>query len=170
MSLSRLAFLAVVSLAVTASAYEDDYLAITGDESVRTNWVGERVVYIFTNTASAATATFKQNMTLQEVLIVGGGGAGGGFKGGGGGGGGVISNATAAFCAEGATFSARSARVALPCMTVAKVNLVLRPSQMAAVPDMATPVRLPSRAIRGRRLAAVVAAVTAVLGPVRRPR
>lgn len=105
MSLSRLAFLAVVSLAVTASAYEDDYLTITGDESVRTNWVGERVVYIFTNTASAATATFKQNMTLQEVLIVGGGGAGGGFKGGGGGGGGVISDATTAFCAEGATFS-----------------------------------------------------------------
>lgn len=90
---------------ITASAYEDDYLTITGDESVRTNWVGERVVYIFTNTASAATATFKQNMTLQEILLVGGGGAGGGFKGGGGGGGGVISDATAAFCAEGATFS-----------------------------------------------------------------
>ena len=115
MSLSRflscsrrgLAFGAVLASVLGASnsafGYVDDYVTIAADDSVRTNWVGDRVVYIFTNTASAVSVIFNQNMTLQEVLIVGGGGAGGGFKGGGGGGGGVIDLTTPTLCVAGST-------------------------------------------------------------------
>ncbi len=77
--LAALAAVTFVSLGLSSAfAYEDDYLSAT-DDLVRTNWVGNRVVYIFTNTASAATITFKQAMTYREALVVGGGGSGGGF-------------------------------------------------------------------------------------------
>ena len=93
--------LAVAVAAFGAWAYEDDYVTITGDESVSTNWVDGRVVYVFTNTASAATMTFKADMTLRDALVVGGGGAGGGVIGGGGGGGGVVTLAVSRVVFEG---------------------------------------------------------------------
>lgn len=103
--LAALAAVTFVSLGLSSAfAYEDDYLSAT-DDLVRTNWVGNRVVYIFTNTASAATITFKQAMTYREALVVGGGGSGGGCAGGGGGGGGVISQVQDKYCAPGATMS-----------------------------------------------------------------
>ena len=91
----------VAGVLFTASAYEDDYVTITGGESVSTNWVDGRVVYVFTNTASAATMTFKADMTLRDALVVGGGGAGGGVVGGGGGGGGVVTLAVSRVVFEG---------------------------------------------------------------------
>ena len=106
-----LAFAAGVAFG--AMAYEDDYVTITGDESVSTNWVDGRVVYVFTNTASAATVTLKQAMTLEEALVVGGGGAGGwgyvtptdyqnyGGGAGGGGGGVVLTNLVDVLAAGG---------------------------------------------------------------------
>ena len=81
----------VAGLSFAAQAYEDAYITTT-DDSVVFKEVGGRKVYVFTNTAEAATVTFKQAMTLEEALLVGGGGAGGwgGGYGAGGGGGGVV--------------------------------------------------------------------------------
>ena len=106
LEMKRILFL-IVSLGLigVTRAYEDEFLTIVGDESVRTNWVGNRVVYVFTNTASAVSATFKQKMTLEEALVVGGGGAGGGFHGAGGGGGGVLDLTARTFCPESAQIS-----------------------------------------------------------------
>ena len=82
------AFVAGISL--NAVAYEDDYLSVVGDESVRMEAVDGRLVYIFTNASTVATVTLKQKLTLEEALVVGGGGGGGGkLMSGGGGGGGV---------------------------------------------------------------------------------
>ena len=104
--MKRILFL-IVSLGLigVTRAYEDEFLTIVGDESVRTNWVGNRVVYVFTNTASAVSATFRQKMTLEEALVVGGGGAGGGFHGAGGGGGGILDLTARTFCPESAQIS-----------------------------------------------------------------
>ena len=106
----RLALLAMAVLPMTIFAYEDDFMAIDlgANATVATNWVGDRLVYVFTNVANAtasSTLTLKQVMTLEEALVVGGGGAGGGFKGGGGGGGGVIYDETSVFMAAGSELS-----------------------------------------------------------------
>ena len=95
--------LAVAVAAFGAWAYEDDYVTITGDESVSTNWVDGRVVYVFTNTASAATMNFRTAMTLRDALVVGGGGAGGSVIAGGGGGGGVVTLEVSRVIFEGTT-------------------------------------------------------------------
>ena len=71
-----------------AFGYEDEFIS-TSDETVRTNWVGDEIVYVFTNAAAVATVTLKQTMVLENALVVGGGGAGGNTVGGGGGGGSV---------------------------------------------------------------------------------
>ena len=81
--------------------YEGDVLsrtfAITEDENVSTTaassyrlLVGDNLVYVFTNAASAQTITARKNLFLADALLVGGGGAGGINFGGGGGGGGVV--------------------------------------------------------------------------------
>ena len=71
--------------------------AITEDENVSTADtaayrldVGDNVVYVFTNAASAQTITARKGLFLAKALLVGGGGAGGINFGGGGGGGGVV--------------------------------------------------------------------------------
>ena len=77
---------AAASVSLNAVAYEDDYLSVVGDESVRMEAVDGRLVYIFTNASTVATVTLKQKLTLEEALVVGGGGGGGGnlMSGGGG--------------------------------------------------------------------------------------
>ncbi|MBR2939613.1 MAG: hypothetical protein IKC15_07140, partial [Kiritimatiellae bacterium] len=81
--------------------YEGEVLsrtfAITEDENVSTTaassyrlLVGDNLVYVFTNAASAQTITARKNLFLADALLVGGGGAGGINFGGGGGGGGVV--------------------------------------------------------------------------------
>ena len=93
--------------ALTAFAYEDDYISVTlGDNGCVTRIDnGERIVYVFSNLVNTATVsssiTMKETMTLKESLVVGGGGAGGGFKGGGGGGGGVLYSDTGSFVSAG---------------------------------------------------------------------
>ena len=52
--------------------------------------VGDRHVYVITNTSMDVQLLTKQPLTLVEALVVGGGGAGAALKGGGGGGGGVV--------------------------------------------------------------------------------
>ena len=69
-----------------AFGYEDEFIS-TSDETVRTNWVGDKIVYVFTNAAATTTVTFKRQMSVEQTLVVGGGGAGGWTIGGGGGGG-----------------------------------------------------------------------------------
>ena len=92
--------------ALTAFAYEDDYISVTlGDNGCVTRIDnGERIVYVFSNLVNTATVsssiTMKETMTLKESLVVGGGGAGGGFKGGGGGGG-VLYSDTRSFVSAG---------------------------------------------------------------------
>ena len=86
----RLACLAAVAgLSFGASAYDDGFVTCD-DDSVVSKSFGTRRVYVFTNTAAAATLTASRQLTLEEWLVVGGGGAGGCNIGGGGGGGGVV--------------------------------------------------------------------------------
>ena len=93
--------------ALTAFAYEDDYISVTLGENGCVTRIdnGERIVYVFSNLVNTATVsssiTMKETMTLKESLVVGGGGAGGGFKGGGGGGGGVLYSDTGSFVSAG---------------------------------------------------------------------
>ena len=68
--------------------YSDENIATT-DDSVRRLEVGGKSVYVFTNAASAHTATVKREILLTDYLVAGGGGGGGNTSGGGGGAGGV---------------------------------------------------------------------------------
>lgn len=97
---------AAASVSLNAVGYEDDYLSVAGDESVRRMAVDGRLVYIFTNASVAATVTLKQKLTLEEALVVGGGGGGGGYMfGGGGGGGGVWHDTSWSVFGAGSSFS-----------------------------------------------------------------
>lgn len=73
MKYQLLAMIAAVCV-LGAWAYEDEFVTID-DETVVAKTVGDRQVYVFTNTA--ATVTLKTALTLEEALLVGGGGAGG---------------------------------------------------------------------------------------------
>ena len=69
----------------------DEYAAYD-DLSVRRINVGDRIVYIFTNTTDVFTFRALVNLTLADALVVGGGGSGGHTVGGGGGGGAVVTS------------------------------------------------------------------------------
>ena len=69
----------------------DEYAAYD-DFSVRRINVGDRIVYIFTNTTDVFTFRALANLTLADALVVGGGGSGGHTVGGGGGGGAVVTS------------------------------------------------------------------------------
>lgn len=69
----------------------DEYAAYD-DFSVRRINVGDRIVYIFTNTTDVFTFRALVNLTLADALVVGGGGSGGHTVGGGGGGGAVVTS------------------------------------------------------------------------------
>ena len=74
---------------ISATLLEDDNISTT-ESSARRLDIGDKYVYIFTNSASASSVTLKRNLVLTDVLLVGGGGAGGNTMAGGGGAGGVI--------------------------------------------------------------------------------
>ena len=106
-------FVFAALLAFSSFAFEDDYLSSNDDCLVRKN-IGDRLVYIFTNTNALAKVVLKRPMTLEEALVVGGGGAGGcaaknaGNSGsGGGGGGGFVHTNLCAFLCEGSILSLR---------------------------------------------------------------
>ena len=85
-----LAAVAGLSFGAFAEGFSDDNIACA-DESVRAIPIGNRTVYVFTNTtAEAIGVTVKRDITIEKLLVVGGGGAGGNHFGGGGGGGGVV--------------------------------------------------------------------------------
>ena len=76
-------------LSRTFAITEDENISTTAASSYRL-LVGDNLVYVFTNAASAQTITARKNLFLADALLVGGGGAGGINFGGGGGGGGVV--------------------------------------------------------------------------------
>ena len=76
---------------VISSMVRDEYAAYD-DLSVRRIRVGDRIVYIFTNTTDVFTFRALVNLTLADALVVGGGGSGGHTIGGGGGGGAVVTS------------------------------------------------------------------------------
>jgi len=83
----------------------DDTCVRSLDASIVTNEVDGRYVYSVTSTASTVALIVKQDLTLEEMLVVGGGGAGAGLKGGGGGGGGVIYDTNRKFVLAGSTIT-----------------------------------------------------------------
>ena len=83
--------------------YSDACLEVTG-AAPECRVLGNRRVYIFTDTSAAVSVTTKKALTLEETLVVGGGGGGGGGIGGGGGGGGVVHSNSPRTVSGGATF------------------------------------------------------------------
>ena len=97
--------LIVAVTAISARAdYSDACLEVSG-AAPECRVLGNRRVYIFTDTSAAVSVTTKKALTLEETLVVGGGGGGGGGIGGGGGGGGVVRSDSPRTVAEGATFT-----------------------------------------------------------------
>ena len=89
---------------VARADYSDACLEVTG-AAPECRVLGNRRVYIFTDTSAAVSVTTKKALTLEETLVVGGGGGGGGGIGGGGGGGGVVHSNSPRTVSGGATFT-----------------------------------------------------------------
>ena len=91
---------------VLAVGVQNEFIATT-DAAADIRMFGTRVVCVLTNASlSTIHVEARQQLTLEECLVVGGGGAGGYNMGGGGGGGGVLYSAPRALIGAGAHFLA----------------------------------------------------------------